>query len=75
MTEQNALRLADQTIQYLRRHNVIRALWLHGDELVRTPNADQAMQNMLQEGFVLVGVFRYQIERQDLADAIMAASA
>lgn len=72
MTYANALRLADQTIMQLRRHQYTRCVWLtcQGD-VVRTPNSDDEVAHMTANGAELVGVFGPEIQRQDLAEAIM----
>ena len=75
MTEQNGMRLADQTIMQLRRNRYTRAVWLVGGEITRTPNADEDVAYMRQAGAVLVGVFGPEIQRRDLADAIIEAMA
>ena len=74
MTYQNALRLADQTILQLRRNRYTRAVWLVGDNITRTPNTDADVEYMAESGADLVGVFGPEIQRQDLADAIMEAA-
>lgn len=73
MTEQNALRLADQAIATLKRRNETQALWLVGDSIQRTANNDFDIYFMEGAGGVLVGVFNAQIGRRDLAEAIMEA--
>ena len=74
MTESNALRLADNTIQSLRRNNNTRAVWLIGDTVQRTPNDDTDIAAMLAGGARLVGVFTPAIGRANLCDAIMATA-
>ena len=75
MTHENALRLADQTIQQLRKHMWTLCIWLtrQGD-IVRTPNTDADVAYMEDLGALLVGVFGPDIQRQDLAEAIMATA-
>ena len=76
MTYQNALRLADQTILQLRRNKYTRCVWLtcQGD-VVRTPNTDDDIAHMTANGADLVGVFGPDIQRQDLAEAIVETAA
>ena len=74
MTEANALRLADATLKALRRNNNIRAVWLIGDTVQRTPNTNTDIAEMLANGARLVGVFTPAIGRVDLCDAIMEAA-
>ena len=71
LTKTNALRLADQTILQLRRNRYTRAVWLIGSEIARTPNTDDEAAYMLKAGAALVGVFGPDIQRKDLAEAIM----
>ena len=74
MTYANALRLADQTIQQLRRHRYTRCVWLVGSNITRTPNTEADVAYMEESGAELVGVFGPDIQRQDLAEAIMEAA-
>lgn len=74
MTEQNAMRLADQTILQLRRNKYTLAVWLDRGEITRTPNTDADVAYMLEAGGALVGVFGPDIQRRDLADAILEAN-
>jgi len=72
MTYQNALRLADQTIMQLRRHQYTRAIWVTDQgEITRTPNTDEAMVVMLSSNAMLAGVFGPDVQRQHLAEAII----
>ena len=76
MTNQNALRLADQTILQLRRNKYVRAVWIvHGFGIVRTPNCDDEVARMIEMGADLVGVFGPDAQRQDLAEAIVETAA
>ena len=71
MTNQNALRLADQTILQLRSNKYVRAVWLVGDNITRTPNTDADVEYMEGAGATLVGVFTPDANRQHLAETIM----
>lgn len=71
MSEQNALRLADQTILQLRRNKYTRAVWLVGDNITRTPTNDEDFAVMDGSGAQLVGVFGPAITRAALAEAII----
>ncbi len=72
MTNENALRLADQTILQLRKHKWTLCVWLsrQGD-VVRTPNTDRDVAYMEDLGAALVGVFTPAADRQHLAETIM----
>lgn len=74
MTEQNALRLADQAIAALKRGGGNRAVWVIGDDAQRTPNTDFDVGFMLGCGAKLAGVFNSSIGRQDLCEAIVEAA-
>ena len=74
MTKSTAMRLADNTIQSLRRNNNTRDVWLIGETIQRTPNDDADIAAMLANGARLVGVFTPAIGRADLCDAIMEAA-
>ena len=71
MTEQNAMRLADQAIAMIKKREDNQALWLIGDSVKRTANTDFDFGFMQGAGGKLIGVFNSQIGRRDLADAIM----
>ena len=71
MNESNALQLADQTILQLRRNNYIRAVWLVGNDVRRTPASDTDITAMLGNGARLVGIFTPAVDRAYLRDAIM----
>ena len=73
MLNDNAYRTASLQLQYLRRHKDARALWVVGGNVVRTPNTDQDVEQMLANGAVLVGVFDGDMDNFALAEAIIAA--
>lgn len=75
MTNQNALRLADQAIANLKEHGENRAVWVVGDTLRQTPNNFFDIRFMEANGAALVGVFDRRIGRRDLAEAIVEAAA
>lgn len=75
MTEQNALRHADQALSMLKKHRRDQAVWVIGDNVQRTPNTDFDVDFMKKAGAKLAGVFNERIGRRDLAEAIMEASA
>lgn len=74
MTEQNALRHADQAIAALKKRGGNQAVWVVGDNVQRTPDTDFDIGFMEGSGAALVGVFNALVERRDLAEAIVAAS-
>ena len=72
MTYANALRLADQTILQLRKHKWTLCVWLSNQgDIVRTPNTDADVAYMQDAGAKLAGVFGPDVQRQDLAEAIL----
>lgn len=75
MLNENAYKTASLQLQYLRRYKDARAMWIVGGNVVRTPNTDRDVAQMLYKGAVLVGVFDGSVNMLDLADAIMAADA
>ena len=75
MNEQNAQRLADQTVAALKRRGINQAVWVIEDSVQRTPNTDFDIGFMLGCGAKLAGVFNGNIGQQDLCEAIMAAAA
>jgi hypothetical protein len=73
MLKENAYRLASQNLEYLRRYKNSRALWIVNGNVVRTPNTDLDVAQMLSKGAILVGVFDGGMDRLELAEAIIAA--
>lgn len=75
MTNQNALRLADQAIANLKEHGENRAVWVVGDTLRQTRDNFFDRRFMESNGAELVGVFNPRVGRRDLAEAIVATAA
>ena len=73
MLNENAYKTASLQLQYLRRHKDARSLWIVGGNVVRTPNTDRDVAQMLYKGAVLVGVFDGDMDNLALAEAIIAA--
>jgi len=71
MTQQEALNLADQAILQLRRNMDTRAAWLVGGRIALTPLDDAVMARMVRTGADLAGVFGPDIQRDDLAAALL----
>jgi hypothetical protein len=82
MINANAYKIAAKNLQYIRQSQTPRALWVVGDEVVRTPSTDWDIQMMEAQGATLVGVFTadrnvgvFAAENPviDLAEAIITA--
>ena len=57
MINSSAYQIAAKNLQYIRQSQTPRALWIVGDEVVRTPGSDWDIQQMEAAGATLVGVF------------------
>ena len=75
MTNQNALRLADQAIASIDRRGENQAVWVVGDRLRYAADTDLDVRFMEANGAELVGVFNPRVGRRDLAEAIVATAA
>ena len=82
MINASAYKIAAKNLQYIRQSQTPRALWIVGDEVVRTPASDWDVRQMEAHGAALVGVFTadrnvgiFAAENPviDLAEAIITA--